>query len=155
VIPSAVCVATPEDEQVMLETCRGPWFLINWIISASRWFHYTDIIWCTVNKILNNLNIHCRLHNDLPLNRFLSRVSLLYVCTSCEYYRPEARLEVAERKNAFPPAIGPKYLRKLIFQRLQFRASCLKFMASSSSLRLLGTYLHLLTRLFVLSMTPS
>jgi hypothetical protein len=23
-IPSAVCAATPEDEQVMLETCRGP-----------------------------------------------------------------------------------------------------------------------------------
>jgi hypothetical protein len=23
-IPSAVCVAPPEDEQVMLETCRGP-----------------------------------------------------------------------------------------------------------------------------------
>jgi hypothetical protein len=24
VIPSAVCVVPPEDEQVMLETCRGP-----------------------------------------------------------------------------------------------------------------------------------
>jgi hypothetical protein len=23
-IPSAVCVALPEDEQVMIETCRGP-----------------------------------------------------------------------------------------------------------------------------------
>jgi hypothetical protein len=23
-IPSAVCIAPPEDEQVMLETCRGP-----------------------------------------------------------------------------------------------------------------------------------
>jgi hypothetical protein len=23
-IPNAVCAATPEDEQVMLETCRGP-----------------------------------------------------------------------------------------------------------------------------------
>jgi hypothetical protein len=23
-IPSAVCVAPPEDEQVILETCRGP-----------------------------------------------------------------------------------------------------------------------------------
>jgi hypothetical protein len=28
-VPSAVCVAPPEDEQVMLETCRGPYFLIN------------------------------------------------------------------------------------------------------------------------------
>jgi hypothetical protein len=54
-IPSAVCVAPPEDEQVMLETCRGPYFLINWIKSASRWFHYTctDILWCMVNKTLN------------------------------------------------------------------------------------------------------
>jgi hypothetical protein len=23
---------------------------INWMKSASRWFHYTDILWCTVNK---------------------------------------------------------------------------------------------------------
>jgi hypothetical protein len=29
----------PEDEQIMLETCRGP----NWIKSALRWFHYTEI----------------------------------------------------------------------------------------------------------------
>jgi hypothetical protein len=28
-IPSAVCVGPPEDEQVMLEICRGPYFLIN------------------------------------------------------------------------------------------------------------------------------
>jgi hypothetical protein len=40
-IPSAVCVAPPEDEQVMLETCRGPWFLVNWIRNAPRWFQYT------------------------------------------------------------------------------------------------------------------
>jgi hypothetical protein len=52
-IPSAVCLAPPEDEQVMLETCRGPWFSINWMKSASCWFHYTDILWCTVSKTLN------------------------------------------------------------------------------------------------------
>jgi hypothetical protein len=28
-IPSAVGMAPPEDEQVMLETCRGPYFFIN------------------------------------------------------------------------------------------------------------------------------
>jgi hypothetical protein len=39
-IPSAACAASPEDKQVMLEICRGPWFLINWIKSPSRWFHY-------------------------------------------------------------------------------------------------------------------
>jgi hypothetical protein len=37
-----VCVALPEDEQVMFEKCRGPWFSINWMKSASRWFHHTD-----------------------------------------------------------------------------------------------------------------
>jgi hypothetical protein len=47
------CAELPEDEQVMLETCRGPWFLINWIKCASRWFHCTDILWCTVNKTLS------------------------------------------------------------------------------------------------------
>jgi hypothetical protein len=41
-IPSAVCAGSPEDEQVMLETCRGSWFSINWMKSASRWFRYTD-----------------------------------------------------------------------------------------------------------------
>jgi hypothetical protein len=33
---SGVCVAPPDDWQVMLETCRGPWFSINWMKSASR-----------------------------------------------------------------------------------------------------------------------
>jgi hypothetical protein len=45
-IPNAVCTAPPEDEQVMLETCRGPWFSVNWIKSASRWFHYTEKCCC-------------------------------------------------------------------------------------------------------------
>jgi hypothetical protein len=50
----------PEDEQVMLETCRGPWFSINWMKSASRWFHYTDIIWCTVSKTLSSSLVQLR-----------------------------------------------------------------------------------------------
>jgi hypothetical protein len=37
-IPNAVCVAPPKDEQVMLETCRGPWFSINWMKNTYRWF---------------------------------------------------------------------------------------------------------------------
>jgi hypothetical protein len=41
-IPSAVCAASPEDEQVIFVRCRGPWFSINWMKIASRWFHYTD-----------------------------------------------------------------------------------------------------------------
>jgi hypothetical protein len=47
-----LCSTPPEDEQVMLETCREPQFLINWIKSASCWFHYTDILWRKVNKTL-------------------------------------------------------------------------------------------------------
>jgi hypothetical protein len=39
----ALPAAIPEDKQVMLETCRGPDFLINWIKCASRWFRYNDI----------------------------------------------------------------------------------------------------------------
>jgi hypothetical protein len=37
------CWTPHEDEQVMLETCRGLWFSINWMKSVSRWFHYTVI----------------------------------------------------------------------------------------------------------------
>jgi hypothetical protein len=33
--------------------CRGPWFSINWMKSASRWFHHTDILGCTVSKTLS------------------------------------------------------------------------------------------------------
>jgi hypothetical protein len=51
-IPNAVCRAPPEDKQVILETFRGPWFSINWTESASRLFHHTDILWCTVSKTL-------------------------------------------------------------------------------------------------------
>jgi hypothetical protein len=42
----------PEDEQVMLETCRGPWFSIKWMKSASHWFHNTDVLWGKVSKTL-------------------------------------------------------------------------------------------------------
>jgi hypothetical protein len=42
--------APPEDEHAMLETCRGPWFSINWMKSVLRWFHYADILWCTVSN---------------------------------------------------------------------------------------------------------
>jgi hypothetical protein len=62
-IPNAVCVAPPEEEQVMLETCRGPWFSINWMKSASRWFRYSDTLWCTTIKTLSYwraVNLYCR-----------------------------------------------------------------------------------------------
>jgi hypothetical protein len=50
-IPSAVCAVCPDDEHVMFETCRVPWFL-NWMKIASRWLHYTDILWCTVSRTI-------------------------------------------------------------------------------------------------------
>jgi hypothetical protein len=45
-IPNAVCLVLPEDGQVMLETCRGLWFSINWMKCASRCFQCTDAISC-------------------------------------------------------------------------------------------------------------
>jgi hypothetical protein len=52
-IPKAVYSDPSEDEQVMLETCRGLLcFSINWMKGVSRWFQYTDILWCTVSKAL-------------------------------------------------------------------------------------------------------
>jgi hypothetical protein len=53
-IPSAVSVAPPEDEQVMLETCRGFQFLINLI----KLYHVDFIILGTVNFLLTVL-VHC------------------------------------------------------------------------------------------------
>jgi hypothetical protein len=58
--PGAVCAARPEDEQVTLEKCRGPWFSINLMKHASRWFHYTDILWCSVSKTLSFTDIFGR-----------------------------------------------------------------------------------------------
>jgi hypothetical protein len=54
-IAIAVCGSPPEDDQVVLETCTDTYFLINRIKCASPWFHYTDILWCTVSKILRLL----------------------------------------------------------------------------------------------------
>jgi hypothetical protein len=49
---NSVCAEPPEDEQVMLETCRGFFLLINWIKNTSRLFHYNDILWCMINTTL-------------------------------------------------------------------------------------------------------
>jgi hypothetical protein len=52
-IPIAVCATSPDDKQVMPETCRGLWLSINVMKSASRRFYYTDVLWSTVSKTLN------------------------------------------------------------------------------------------------------
>jgi hypothetical protein len=52
------CATPPEDEQAMLETCRDLWFSINWMKRASRWLHYTDVLflvsWNRRNKTVSN-----------------------------------------------------------------------------------------------------
>jgi hypothetical protein len=37
------------------------WFSINWMKSASPWFHYPDILWCAVRKTLN-MSLYSGLH---------------------------------------------------------------------------------------------
>jgi hypothetical protein len=54
----------------MLETCRGLWFSINWMKSASSWFHYTDILLCTVSETLI-------LSSSLRLNNLLGRTFII------------------------------------------------------------------------------
>jgi hypothetical protein len=51
-IPRVVCAEPPEDEQLILKTCRGTQFLINWTERASCWFYYTDILRCTLSRTL-------------------------------------------------------------------------------------------------------
>jgi hypothetical protein len=64
-IQSAIYIAPLEDEQVMLETCKGPWFSINWMKVASRWFRYADILWCSQQNIKFATNL--RTHHHLSL----------------------------------------------------------------------------------------
>jgi hypothetical protein len=45
-VPYEFSEAPPEDEKVMLEICRGLWYSINWMKSASRWLHNTDLQNC-------------------------------------------------------------------------------------------------------------
>jgi hypothetical protein len=51
-ITNAASAEPPEDEKVMFETWRGPWFSINVMKSASCWFHYTDQVF--IIQILPN-----------------------------------------------------------------------------------------------------
>jgi hypothetical protein len=57
-IASGVCLAPSEDEQVMLETCSGFQFTMNWIKRASRRFHCTErflLFFNTVEPRFTNL----------------------------------------------------------------------------------------------------
>jgi trans-aconitate methyltransferase len=58
-------VAPPEDDQEMLKTCRSPWFSMNWMKSASRWFHDTDTLWCSQQQQnIKNEPLHCLQHSS-------------------------------------------------------------------------------------------
>jgi hypothetical protein len=81
-IPNFVCLAPPEDKQVMLETCRGFWFSINWMKIALHWFHYTDILWFTVNKTLVSLS-GCLMVSSLWEKRVLNFNCCLQERTVC------------------------------------------------------------------------
>jgi hypothetical protein len=71
-IPIVVCAAPPEDEQVMLETCRGPWFSINWMKSASRFFE----LLCYTRRV-----------NIKAESGFLNRISVAYRLLRCNFVR--------------------------------------------------------------------
>jgi hypothetical protein len=48
------CAVPPEDELVILETCSSPWISINWMNSASRWFHCSGNFSCFLNSAQHN-----------------------------------------------------------------------------------------------------
>jgi hypothetical protein len=75
-IPNAVCRTPTEDEQVMLETCTGPRFSINWMKCASHWFHYTDmygIWWSGVNLLKFETSLIQRLLSYMPFLSYIFR----------------------------------------------------------------------------------
>jgi hypothetical protein len=67
----------PQHKQGVLETCRGTWFSLNWMKSASRWFHYTDI-----NPLNAELNPICHLlallgaHHILHVSRIRVKINV-------------------------------------------------------------------------------
>jgi hypothetical protein len=75
-IQSAVCWAPSEDAQVMLETCRGSWLSINWVKSASRWFHYTDISLriATVHAVASRIRCVCKALEHTVNRRLFIRI---------------------------------------------------------------------------------
>jgi hypothetical protein len=66
--------APPEGEQVMLETCRGFRFSINWMKSASRWFNCTDplslikVFFCLLQSLQANAVTVFTVGSWLPLS---------------------------------------------------------------------------------------
>jgi hypothetical protein len=100
-ISNAVCANPPEDEQVMLETCRCLWFSINWMESASRWYKYTDILSCTVSITLSYsiLNYTFKCVRTRTTNQLMHcSDSLLITFYTCYMFR---RMYVIIRESSF------------------------------------------------------
>jgi hypothetical protein len=82
-IPSAVCATPPEDEQVMFETCIGSWLSVNWIKSASSWFHYTH-----VRSLTRKFSLVILYHINSVYttgNNFLTALNILNSLTSARF----------------------------------------------------------------------
>jgi hypothetical protein len=54
-VPQPTDIIRTQRTKCRLFNARNIWgslFSVNWIKSAWRWFHYTDVLWCTVSKTL-------------------------------------------------------------------------------------------------------
>jgi hypothetical protein len=78
-IPNAVCIAPPEDEQVMLETCRSLWLSIDWMKSASGW---VSVYWYTMMHGQKNIKF-TRLYlcnTRIQCTPFVKTPSFMCIC---------------------------------------------------------------------------
>jgi hypothetical protein len=76
-IPNAICAA----QQVMLETCTGPWLSINRMKSESCWFHDTDDM-CTLTwkqKTAQKCVLYCTNSTNLQHHKCTRNGILLLV----------------------------------------------------------------------------
>jgi hypothetical protein len=97
-IPSAVCLAPPEDEQLMLEACRSPWFSINWMKSASCWFHDTGILRMmhgqqNIETLYSNCFMHYTCAKLWNCDRHVSFFFFMTIGCSCLVCRTEMEKE--------------------------------------------------------------
>jgi hypothetical protein len=76
-IPLAVCIPPPEDEQVMLETCRGPDSQQTEGRVHHVWFNFTDTLRCTVSKTLNYVYYISNVNAIVTTSKFVHSTALV------------------------------------------------------------------------------
>jgi hypothetical protein len=114
-IPNAVCGAPPDDEQVRLETCRGPWFSINWMKGSSRWFHYTDDLYTSLCCIwIESVSEH-----RLLLRSFLDCRSIFLLCPVAKRGPGVRCLYIVLRGYWGDPNIDGRIILRWIFRKLE------------------------------------